>query len=301
MGNLTTEQLVQYDSKIKEYIQQQLSGYESTISDLTSIIDEQQTKIEELESLLRDSNSGQVDPPSQMSIMSTTPQLRSLSLGDPGSGISIRSISPDPESLVVQEDIQEDYIVYDRVISPNEEAEYKNIVVTTDNKSNRIFFSMWHTFDNRDLMSKSISVVWINADGNKGETACGDIQLIGDRLYFSWDVPGACTNHAGTIRYAIRIVDDDYAWNTIPAEIECVQGLMDSEWDEMPDAIDGVDWAEWLESQYRALISILTEDQYNALEEKEEMLYVVKMNDGIKVNLYLGTKFINTIFWESLP
>lgn len=286
MANITSEQLIQYDSRIKEYIQEQLSAYES-------IIEQQNARINELESQLEYSNNNDMGV---MSTMSTTPQLRSIS---PGSGMSLRSISP--ETIVVQEDIQEDYVVYDRVISPNEQAVYKNIVVTTDNKSNRIWFSMWYTFDDRDLIDKQISVVWINADGKKGETLCGDIQLIGDRLYFSWDVPGACTNHAGMIRYAIRITAEDYAWNTIPAEIECVQGLMDSEWDTMPVAVDGVDWAEWLESQYKALVTILTEDEYNAIPVKDELLYIVKMNDNLTVNLYLDTTFINAIFWENIP
>ena len=160
MANLTTEQLVEYDNLIKNYIEEKIQekteAYEVTIKELNETIMELQQTID---------NSS-----TNTSMLRSIPMLRSIV----------------PETIVVQEDIQEDYIIYDRVISPNENKVYKNIVVTSDNKSNRIYFSMWKTFDNIDLIDKNISVVWINADELKGETMCEDKHIFGNRSDRSW-------------------------------------------------------------------------------------------------------------------
>ena len=136
---ITSEQLTQYDKRIKEYIRDYVNEH-TTNSDNSS----------------DDTN---ISPP----------MLRSIK----------------PETIVVQEDIEEDYVIYDRIISPNENAVYRNVVVTSDDRSNRLWFSMWKTFDNRDLFDKRINVIWINADNEKGETkfkyACQDKLTVGKK------------------------------------------------------------------------------------------------------------------------
>ena len=203
----TSEQLTQYDKRIKEYIRDYVDNHTNS----------------------SDSNSD-----SNTNMRGGIPMLRSIS----------------PSTIVVEEDIQEDYVIYDRVIKPNENAEYKNIVVTSDDRSNRVWFSMWKTFDNRNMFDKRINVIWMNADNEKGETECGDVQVIGDRLYFSWDIPLQATQRAGIIKYAIRIVDEDYAWHTLPAEIECVQGLMDADWADLDPATIVPSWVAYIENKY---------------------------------------------------
>ena len=47
-----------------------------------------------------------------------------------------------PEQIPVVEDRQEDYVVYDRVITANETLP-QNILVTDDDLSNRLYFNMW--------------------------------------------------------------------------------------------------------------------------------------------------------------
>ena len=247
---ITSDQLAQYDKRIKEYIKNYVDSQTNNSNDINN----------------------------------TVPMLRSIS----------------PEHIEVQEDIQEDYVIYDRVIQPNENAVYKNIVVTSDDRSNRVWFSMWKTFDNRDMTTKSINVIWMNADNEKGETECGDIQVIGDRLYFSWDIPLQATQRAGIIKYAIRIVDEDYAWHTLPAEIECMQGLMDADWADLDPAIITPSWIAYIENKYMVGIQILSRAEYDALEIKSnKILYLVREPDN-SISQYLATIRVNMLKFESL-
>ena len=247
---ITSDQLAQYDKRIKEYIKNYVDSQTNNSNDSNDAV----------------------------------PMLRSIS----------------PEHIEVQEDIQEDYVIYDRVIQPNENAVYKNIVVTSDDRSNRVWFSMWKTFDNRDMTTKSINVIWMNADNEKGETECGDIQVIGDRLYFSWDIPLQATQRAGIIKYAIRIVDEDYAWHTLPAEIECMQGLMDADWADLDPASITPSWIAYIENKYMVGIQILSRAEYDALEIKSnKILYLVREPDN-SISQYLATIRVNMLKFESL-
>lgn len=188
-----------------------------------------------------------------------------------------------PEEIVVTEDRQEDYKVYDRVIQPNETLP-QNILVTDDNLSNRLYFNMWHTFDDRDLYGKRISIIWINANNEKGVNDCGDIEVIAGqhRLTFSWDVPVEATYKAGTIRFAIRInFSDDYVWNSLPATVEVKQGLQVNDY---PEAV--VPTASKL-----GLMSI-TKTEYDALEVKNPQIVYVVNNNG-SYSMYIGSSPIN--------
>lgn len=305
MAYITNEQFIQYDSLLKNYVQSEISKATSqdklTINKLNNTIEELNNRITELEM------GANTEYTHMMARSVSTPMLLSdidygmdsysvYTLEDDyytlNDGISLMSIHP--ETIIVQEDIQEDYVIYDRVISPNEDKQYKNIVVTTDNKSNRIFFSMWYTFDDRELENKEINIIWLNAEGNKGESTCVDKQLIGDRLYFAWNIPGIATVKAGTIRYAVRIVDTDYEWNSLPAELECVQGLMDDGWDDIEDAKETPGWVDYIEGKYKSNLMIITEAEYTAIEEpSDNTMYAVKMNSG-DINLYVGTTQIHT-------
>ena len=308
MAYITSDQLTTYDTKIKQYIQAQINSatatYKAQIASLNYTVQELTKKLNELESNI---NSGATISAVKETESTATPMLRSLSKGltvtdingneiindeENGEEISVRSIKP--QTIIVEEDIEEDYVIYDRIISPNENAQYRNIVVTSDDKSNRVWFSIWKTFDDRDLTNKEISVIWVNADGGKGESLCVDKAVSGDRLYFAWNIPGLATYKAGTITYAIRITDGpDYAWHTLPATIECVQGLMDETWDELEPAEETPGWVDYIEGKYKVSIQIMDEDEYTELPEyDDEVVYVVNMNDDT-VNMYLGDKQIS--------
>lgn len=304
MAYITSEHLTAYDTKIKQYIQTQInnavSTYKQQIVNLTMTVADLSARLE----ALKNNNNNTVTVPD----VPVTPMLRSLSKGgsllqsgdDNNETPSLRSI--EPQSIVVQEDIQEDYIIYDRIISPNENVQYKNIVVTRDNKSNRIYFSTWKTFDNRSLRDDhEINIIWVNARGEKGESTAVDISTVEDRLTFAWDVPSSATVEAGTITYAIRVVNSNpdpsqqgtlYAWHTLPATIECVQGLMDDGWDSLVPAEETPGWVDYIEGKYKVSILIMDEDDYVPLDPKsDEVLYVVNMNDDT-INMYLGAKQI---------
>jgi len=305
MGYITSDHLIEYDAKIKQYIQTQItsatSSYRQQISALTATVADLTARLDALESSSTNNTT--------TSSTTAAPVLRSLSKGstllsvgndndsnDNDSGVSLRSIQP--QTIVVQEDIQEDYVIYDRVISPNENAQYRNIVVTSDDRSNRIWFSIWKTFDDRSLKDgKEINIIWVNADGGKGESTATNVQIIDDRLYFAWDIPGLATYKAGTITYAIRIVSnvpgEEYAWHTLPATIECVQGLLDEHWDELEPAEETPGWVDYIEGKYKVALQIMDEDDYVALTDKsDEVLYIVNMNDD-SINMYLGAKQIS--------
>lgn len=256
---INSDQLKQYDSNIKLYIQQQVQKVQQSV----------------------DSIKAQVV---------TSPAITPYASVQ----VPVQTLSISPEHITVYEDIQEDYIIYDREIKPNEDKLYKNIVVTGDDRSNRVFFSMYHTFDNRELINKRFSVIWVNANNEKGISSCCDIAVKGEnRLTFAWNIPLQATYVAGIIKYAIRISDEDYAWHTLPSEIECVKGLLDSDFDNLEDAQLSPGWVQYIENKYECGIRVMVEDDYNALTVKEDdILYIVKNNDDT-ITQYLGDKQIS--------
>ena len=172
-------------------------------------------------------------------------------------------MSIDTRDITVQQDNQEHYIIYDRVLTQNTEPPFnENVLVTNDNNSNRLYFNMFYTFDDRELENKDISIVWINANGDKGETPCGDKTLDGDRLYFSWNVPLAATQYAGDITFAVHITTDNYKWNSLPTTIAVRQGLITDEYNELPNAETYQGWTniiDNLQSQITALTNRIAE------------------------------------------
>lgn len=306
--NINSKDLIEYDSKLKTYINNKIETNTAyykqvamdatnkvniltdTVNDLTLQLEKALNRLDELDNGNNNTTSDIIiDAPIDNSDGGNdntpiiTPMLRSVPM--------VRSV--DPEVIEVDEDIEEHFVVYDRIISPYKQATYNNIVVTTDDRSNRIWFSMWKTFDNRELIEKTIKVIWINAEGKKGESICESKTISGDRLYFAWNIPSSVTVKAGTIQFALRITDTDYAWHTLPAEIQCVQGLMDGDWEDIPEAVASVTWADYIEDQWNQILVICTEPEYNAIVDKGRIVYVVEQRDG-SVKMYLGTTEIST-------
>lgn len=271
---LTSDDLKKYDVLIKQYIQQQI---QQSVTLLQSRINEEDS--------VHSYDSVNASP-----MVYAAPRLATYS--DDSQIPVLMSIQP--EIIEVQEDIQEDYIIYDRVITPNENIQYKNIVVTGDDKSNRIFFNMWYTFDDRELSNKTISIIWINANNEKGESLAVDKEIKdNNRLVFAWDVPIQATYKEGTIQYAIRITDDDYAWHTLPSSIECVKGLMSDDFNNLEEAQLSPGWVDYIEGKYGVGVQKITFTEYTNLAEKSnEILYLVINNDGT-ITTYLGDTLVS--------
>lgn len=246
---ITSNDLKQYDTAIKRYIQQEL---EKAISS----------------SQLSGSTSNSIP---STSLTPATPTIR-------------------PETINVQEDVQEDYIIFDRVITPNAQIKYRNVVVTGDDRSNRIFFNMWRTFDDREMLDKTISIIWKNANGEKGESLAVDKCIKdGNRLVFAWDVPAQATYKEGLIHYAIRITDDDYAWNTLSATIECVKGLMSDNYNNLEEAKLAPGWVDFIEGKYNVGVQRVTVSDYaNLINKQPDILYLVYDEANGTVTPYLG-------------
>lgn len=264
---ITSDDLKQYDAFIKQYIQQEINKAVASVQNYN--VQDTLTVYDGL---------AYTPPTASIMTLEHTPAVMSIQ----------------PETITVQEDIQEDYIIYDRVITPNANINYRNIVVTGDDRSNRVFFNMWYTFDDRELENKTISIIWINANNEKGESLAVDKEIKdNNRLVFAWNVPAQATYKEGTIQYAIRITGPDYAWHTLPSTIECVKGLMSGDFNSLQDAELSPGWVDYIEGKYAVGVQSLTISEYESLTEKStETLYLVTNADGT-VTQYLGTTVIS--------
>lgn len=203
-------------------------------------------------------------------------------------------MSIEAQNIEVNQDVQEHYIIYDREITPNPDPQFNNnILVTWDNRSNRLYFNMYYTFDDRTLKDKEICVVWINANGDKGMSLCEDVTLENDRLYFSWNVPIEATYCAGIINFAVHITTDNYIWNSLAGSVEVKKGLITEEFNNLEEAKLKPGWVDYIEGKYKLYLVKLTQTEYAELEEKKDTaLYLVLQDDG-SIKQYLGETLIS--------
>ena len=197
-------------------------------------------------------------------------------------------------NIVVVPDVQENYIVQDREINENPDPKFdSNILVTNDHLSNRLFFNMYYTFDDRELEDKEIKIVWTNANNEKGMSLCVDKELTGDRLSFAWNVPIEATYKEGTVKFAVRITSGEYVWNSLIGTVEVKQGIVTEEFNDLEEAQSTPGWVDYIEGKYKVALQTMTEDEYEALPVKSnDVIYVVTMND-LSINMYQGSKQIS--------
>lgn len=196
-------------------------------------------------------------------------------------------MSISPEHIVVLPDNQEDYIIYDRTITENLDPPFnKNILVCKDNCSNRLYFNIYYTFDDRELEDKTINIIWINAKKEEGMSVCTEKYLVGNRLTFAWDVPVEATWAVGKIEFSIRITAKDYIWNSLTTFVEVKEGL---NYDTSETAVAPIGWVNYLQNKYAIATKRMTWEDYNNLEYKNErVLYIVTKPDT-SIHLYLGS------------
>lgn len=199
-------------------------------------------------------------------------------------------MSISPETIIVIPDTQENYIIYDREITENPDPQFnQNILVTKDNLSNRLYFNMWYTFDDRTLIDKEICIVWENAAQEKGLDICEDKHIDGDRLIFAWDVPVDVTHVAGVVRFSVRITTKDYIWNSLVGHIEVRQGLP---YDEVTPAVAPAGWVNYIQDKYSTRLKAMSKADYTALTTKDSNTMYAVTNPDTSVELYLGTTLI---------
>jgi hypothetical protein len=192
----------------------------------------------------------------------------------------------EPQTIIVVPDTQEDYIVVDRTITENQEPKFNtNILVTEDNKSNRLYFNMYYTFDDRELADKEICILWENANHEKGISLCTEKTLTDDRLTFAWDVPVDVTYIAGTISFAIRITANNYIWNSLIGHAEVRQGI---HYDEDEPALAPTGWVNYIQDKYSTTLKSLSKADYTSLTPKDNNTMYVVINPDTSVELYLG-------------
>lgn len=203
-------------------------------------------------------------------------------------------MSIEAENIIVPQDVQEHFIIKDREIIPNPNPKFdNNILVTYDNKSNRLYFNMYHTFDDRNLNDKAISIVWINANNERGTTVAEDVNFIEERLTFSWNVPVEATYKAGTIYFAVHITTTNYVWNSLAGTVEVRKGLITEEFNELSDAEYPSGWLDYIEGSDPINIRKLTQTEYDSIETKSNSVLYLVITEDNNVFQYLGETLVS--------
>lgn len=192
-----------------------------------------------------------------------------------------------PEYITLQPDVQENYVVYDRELSEVPEPPFdKTILVTNDHLSNRLYFNIYYTFDDRPLLPKTITIKWKNADGKFGTSICTEKSVTSDRLTFSWNVPIEATYKEGNVEFAIQIDDDNYCWNSLTYHVEVKKGLVDEVFNNITPEQEKHAWREYVEEDYS--LGLTTQIPQT---KDEDTLYLVK--DDKSAHMTLGENVVN--------
>ena len=211
-------------------------------------------------------------------------------------------MSIEPQDIPVYQDTQENYIVNDREIIENPTPPFdNNILVTNDNKSNRLWFNMYYTFDNRilDDENKEISIVWVNAGDEKGLSLATEIEVIQEenRLTFAWDVPIQATHIEGTVYFAVRITskqtettgEPTYVWNSLAGSVIVRKGLVTDEFNELDNASYPPGWVDYIEGKYKIALTKISQADYETLEIKDSYTLYLVEDTSHNITQYLGT------------
>lgn len=91
----------------------------------------------------------------------------------------------------------------------------KDIAVCNDNNSQYLTFQMRRYFDNVDLSTKIISVKYLNAMYEEGETIAINLQTTNKTMTFDWLLDDLVSKYAGRIYFQVYISDaSGYVWQT---------------------------------------------------------------------------------------
>ena len=105
----------------------------------------------------------------------------------------------------------------------------EDLVVSGDNKSQIISFTMPRYFENVDLSQKVISIKFINAQGQGDRTRVVNLIVTETDITFGWLIDSKATIKDGYVQFAIEFFGYEngewYCWSTVPAQFEVSKGL----------------------------------------------------------------------------
>ena len=101
-----------------------------------------------------------------------------------------------------------------------------------DNESEIVTFVMDRYYEGIDLSTKTVTIKYINANGEGDRVIACNVSYDVDFIYFGWLVTNTATVESGKIKFSIELLDYDvatdifFAWNTHPAELTVEEGLI---------------------------------------------------------------------------
>nr|DAT84951.1 MAG TPA: hypothetical protein [Caudoviricetes sp.] len=107
---------------------------------------------------------------------------------------------------------------------------YEDIVVSMDNNSQIISFTIDRYFDGVDLLNKVIAIKYINALNESDRTFAVNVSNTDNKITFGWLIDNKVTKKNGYVRFAIEFLGyldngEFYCWSTKPSQIEVSEGL----------------------------------------------------------------------------
>jgi hypothetical protein len=107
---------------------------------------------------------------------------------------------------------------------------YKNVVVSKDNNSQIISFTIDRYFDNVDLSNKTIAIKFENALGESDRAFAVNISCTENKITFGWLIDSKVTKSSGYVLFAIEFLGyldngEFYCWQTKPSKLEVSEGL----------------------------------------------------------------------------
>lgn len=159
---------------------------------------------------------------------------------------------------------------------------YEDIVVSMDNNSQIISFTIDRYFDGVDLLNKVIAIKYINALNESDRTFAVNVSNTDNKITFGWLIDSKVTKKNGYVRFAIEFLGyldsgEFYCWSTKPSQIEVSEGLYVDDSIEQPTP-------SWLQSW-----------QIQADNNLKSMELQLRINDS-----YVQWKHYNDSDWENL-
>lgn len=131
-------------------------------------------------------------------------------------------------------------------------------LVSGENLSQFIRFQMPRFFDNIDLATKHIQIIYLGADNGTDEPYSDINQAVSVEksehyIRFGWLVPSPAVYYAGVVTFSIEFVGVDYVLKSVATELPVIEGLNGGE--VIPEPVDKV-WYIELQERCDAVLDV---------------------------------------------